>query len=55
VLEEIAKGEDGYRGGITVVRDYLRGIRPARGRVYEEVFYDPGAKQCKSTGENAGG
>ena len=42
VLEEIAKGEDGYRGGITLVRDYLRTIRPARGRVYREVFYDPG-------------
>jgi len=42
VLEEIAKGEDGYEGGITLVRDYLRTIRPARGRVYHEVFYDPG-------------
>jgi len=42
VLEEIAKGEDGYQGGITLVRDYLRTIRPARGRVYHEVFYDPG-------------
>jgi transposase len=42
VLEEIAKGEDGYRGGITLVRDYLRTTRPARGRVYREVFYDPG-------------
>lgn len=42
VLEEIAKGDDGYQGGITLVRDYLRTIRPARGRVYHEVFYDPG-------------
>jgi transposase len=42
VLEEIAKGDDGYQGGITLVRDYLRTIRPARGRVYQEVFYDPG-------------
>lgn len=42
VLEEIAKGADGYQGGITLVRDYLRTIRPARGRVYHEVFYDPG-------------
>lgn len=42
VLEEIAKGEDGYSGGITSVRDYLRTIRPARGRVYQEVCYDPG-------------
>jgi transposase len=42
VLEEITKGNDGYQGGITVLRDYLRTIRPARGRVYQEVFYDPG-------------
>lgn len=42
ILEEIAKGEDGYSGGITLVRDYLRTIRPARGRVYQEVLYDPG-------------
>jgi transposase len=42
VLEEIAKGDNGYAGGITLVRDYLRTIRPARGRVYQEVLYDPG-------------
>lgn len=42
VREEIAKGDNGYRGGITLVRDYLRAIRPARERVYQEVFYDPG-------------
>jgi transposase len=42
VLEEIAKGETGYQGGITLVRDYLRTIRPARGRVYQEVLYEPG-------------
>ena len=42
VLEEISKGPEGYRGKISVVRSYLREIRPARGRVYQEVFYDPG-------------
>ena len=42
VLEEISKGSEGYRGGITVVRDYLRQIRPARGRIYQEVHYQPG-------------
>jgi len=42
VLEEISKGDQGYQGGSTLVRDYLRTIRPARGRVYREVFYDPG-------------
>jgi len=34
VWEEIAKGDHGYRGRITLVRDYLRTVRPARGRVY---------------------
>jgi transposase len=42
VLEEIRKGPQGYRGQISVVRAYLRRIRPARGRVYQEVFYEPG-------------
>jgi len=42
ILEEIARGDNGYQGGITLVRDYLRTIRPARGRVYREVLYDPG-------------
>jgi transposase len=40
VLEEIRKG--GYRGEITLVRNYLRTIRPAPGRVYQEVEYPPG-------------
>jgi len=42
VLEEIRKGPEGYTGQVTVVRDYLRQIRPARGRVYQEVHYEPG-------------
>lgn len=41
VLEEISKDDVGYQGGITLVRDYLRTIRPARGRIYREVFYEP--------------
>ncbi len=40
VLEEIAKA--GYQGEITLIRDYLRVVRPARGRVYQEVDYPPG-------------
>ena len=40
VLEEIRK--DGYAGEITLIRNYLRKIRPARGRVYQEVEYRPG-------------
>ena len=39
VLEEIGKA--GYKGEITLVRNYLRKIRPARGRVYQEVEYPP--------------
>lgn len=42
VLEEISKGKDGYRGKIGVVREYLRRTRPHQGRVYQEVFYEPG-------------
>jgi len=42
VLEEIRKGPEGYSGQITIVRDYLRQIRPARGRIYQEVLWEPG-------------
>jgi transposase len=42
VWEEIRKGVAGYTGQVAVVRSYLRQIRPARGRIYQEVFYEPG-------------
>lgn len=42
VLEEIRKGPEGYAGQVTVVRSYLRQIRPVRQRVYQEVLYEPG-------------
>lgn len=42
VLEEISRGPEGYRGSVYAVRSYLRRIRPARGRVYQEVHYEPG-------------
>jgi transposase len=42
VLEELRKAPDPYGGEITVVRDYLREIRPRRGRIYQEVSYEPG-------------
>jgi len=42
ILEEIRKGPAGYSGQITVLRDYLRQIRPARGRIYQEVLWEPG-------------
>jgi transposase len=41
VYEEIARGPDGYQGSTTVIRRYLRTTRPARGRVYQEVHYEP--------------
>ncbi len=42
VTEEISKGEDGYGGSVYPVRRYLHQVRPARGRVYQEVLYEPG-------------
>ena len=42
VTEEISKGVEGYRGSVYPVRRYLRQVRPARGRVYQEVLYEPG-------------
>jgi transposase len=41
IREEIARGPDGYTGSTSVIRRYLRTVRPARGRVYQEVHYDP--------------
>ncbi len=42
VLEEISRGENGYRGTVYPVRRYLRRVRPSRGRVYQEVLYEAG-------------
>jgi transposase len=42
IWEEIRKGPDGYQGSVITVRRYVRKIRPARGRVYQEVVYEPG-------------
>lgn len=42
ILEEIRKGPDGYPGRLSILRAYLRQIRPVRQRVYQEVLYDPG-------------
>jgi transposase len=42
ITEEISRGEHGYRGSVYPVRRYLRQTRPARGRVYQEVLYEPG-------------
>ncbi len=51
VLEEISKGDEGYRGGVSLVRRYLRQIRPVRGRIYQEVHYEPGAAMQVDWGE----
>ena len=42
IWEEICRGPDGYQGSVITVRRYVRKIRPARGRVYQEVHYGPG-------------
>ncbi len=51
VREEIARGPDGYTGGACTVRRYLRTIRPARGRVYQEVHYEPAQAMQVDWGE----
>lgn len=42
VHEEIARGPEGFRGGVRLVRRYLSRLRPPRARVYQEVYYEPG-------------
>lgn len=42
VREEIANGPEGYKGSVYPLRRYLRGIRPHRGRIYQEALYAPG-------------
>ncbi len=39
IHEEIAR--QGYAGSTIILRRYLRQIRPARGRVYQEAHYEP--------------
>jgi transposase len=41
IHEEIARGPGGYTGSTSIIRRYLQTIRPARGRVYQEVHYEP--------------
>ena len=42
IREEIARGPQGYTGSTISLRRYLRQVRPARGRVYQEVHYETG-------------
>jgi transposase len=51
IREEIARGADGYQGSAIVIRRYLRTIRPARGRVYQEVHYEPAQAMQVDWGE----
>ena len=51
IREEIARGPEGYTGSATVLRRYLRQIRPARGRVYQEVPYQPAQAMQVDWGE----
>ena len=51
IHEEIARGPDGYAGSVITVRRYVRSIRPARGRVYQEVHYEPAQAMQVDWGE----
>jgi transposase len=51
IREEIARGPDGYQGSAIVIRRYLRTIRPTRGRVYQEVHYEPAQAMQVDWGE----
>ena len=51
IHEEIARGPDGYSGSAITVRRYLRTIHPARGRVYQEVHYEPAQAMQVDWGE----
>jgi transposase len=51
IHEEIARGPDGYTGSAITVRRYLRTIRPKRGRIYQEVHYEPAQAMQVDWGE----
>jgi len=51
IREEIARGPEGYTGSASVIRRYLRRVRPARGRVYQEVHYEPAQAMQVDWGE----
>src|SRR5271157_4095784 len=51
IREEIARGPEGYTGSADVLRRYLRKVRPARGRVYQEVHYEPAQAMQVDWGE----
>src|SRR5277367_2447224 len=51
IREEIARGPEGYSGSTSLLRRYLRHIRPHRGRVYQEVHYEPAQAMQVDWGE----
>jgi transposase len=51
LCEEIARGPEGYTGSAISVRRYVRTVRPARGRVYQEVHYEPAQAMQVDWGE----
>jgi transposase len=51
IREEIARGPEGYTGSAIVIRRFLRKVRPARGRVYQEVHYEPAQAMQVDWGE----
>ena len=51
ICEEIARGPDGYTGSACTLRRYLRTVRPARGRVYQEAHYEPAQAMQVDWGE----
>lgn len=51
IREEIARGPEGYTGSVGTLRRHLRQVRPARGRVYQEVHYEPAQAMQVDWGE----
>jgi transposase len=51
IHQEIARGPDGFTGSACTVRRYLRTVRPKRGRVYQEVHYEPAQAMQVDWGE----
>src|ERR1700681_3299876 len=51
IHEEIARGPEGYAGSTTLLRRYLRTVRPARGRIYQEFHYEPAQAMQVDWGE----
>ncbi len=51
IHEEIARGPEGYTSSVHVLRRHLRKVRPPRGRVYQEVHYEPAQAMQVDWGE----